>query len=97
MPTVHVLHMGEGPGGTSGAHTFTCETWYSLLQVTSPAQEDLPALTHIAPEYRTGIPVLVHWVGVTASSSQRLCFACFTNCVHGGGRGVALTLHLHLL
>ena len=26
-----------GPGGTSGAHTFTCETWYSLLQVTSPA------------------------------------------------------------
>ena len=27
---------GEGPGGTLGAHTFTCGTWYSLLWVTSP-------------------------------------------------------------
>ena len=27
----------DGPGGTLGAHTFTCETWHSLLQVTSPA------------------------------------------------------------
>ena len=27
----------EGPGGTLGAHSFTCETWYSLLRVTSPA------------------------------------------------------------
>ena len=27
----------EGPGRTLGAHTFTCETWYSLLQVSSPA------------------------------------------------------------
>ena len=34
MPTVHIF---EGPGGTLDAHTFTCETWYSLLQITSPA------------------------------------------------------------
>ena len=27
----------EDPGGTLGAHTITCETWYSLLRVTSPA------------------------------------------------------------
>ena len=26
----------EGPGGTSGAHTFTYETQYSLLSVASP-------------------------------------------------------------
>ena len=26
----------EGPDGTSRAHTFICETWYCLLQVTSP-------------------------------------------------------------
>ena len=28
---------GEGPGETSDVHTFICGTWYSLLQVTSPA------------------------------------------------------------
>ena len=27
----------ESPGGTLGAHTFNCETWYSHLWVTSPA------------------------------------------------------------
>ena len=35
--------MGEYPGGTSGVHSFTCKTRYSLLCVTSP---DLSALTH---------------------------------------------------
>ena len=30
--------VGEGPYGTLGAHTFTCETWYNLLQVTSPVK-----------------------------------------------------------
>ena len=27
--------VGEGPGSTSVAHTFTCSTWYSLLRVIS--------------------------------------------------------------
>ena len=37
-------HMAvEGSGGTSGAHTFTCETWYGLLVL---PQEGIPALTH---------------------------------------------------
>ena len=30
--------VGKSPYGTSGAHTFTCETWYNLLQVTSPVK-----------------------------------------------------------
>ena len=38
MPNVHVSRNGCG---TSGVHTFICETRYSLLQVTSPAHEDL--------------------------------------------------------
>ena len=29
--------VGEGPGGTSDAHTFICGTWHSLLRVTSSA------------------------------------------------------------
>jgi len=29
--------VGEDPGGTSGGHTLTCETWDSFLWVTSPA------------------------------------------------------------
>ena len=37
--------VGEGPGGTSDAHTFTCGTWYSPLRVTSPAPGGLPVLT----------------------------------------------------
>jgi len=28
--------VGEDPGGPFDSHTLTCETWYSLLQVTSP-------------------------------------------------------------
>ena len=43
MPTVHVCIVGEGSGGTAGAHTLTFETRYSLLQVTSSAPA---ALTH---------------------------------------------------
>ena len=33
--------MVESSGGTLGAPTFTCETWYSLLCVTSPAPGDI--------------------------------------------------------
>ena len=41
MPTVYVSPAGESLDGTSGAHTFTCGTWYSLLWVTSPASGGL--------------------------------------------------------
>ena len=47
MSTVHSHTAGEGSGGTSGAHTFFCGTWYSLLWVTSPAKKDLSVLTPI--------------------------------------------------
>ena len=33
MQNVHVSQL-EDSGGTSGAHTFICETWYNLLWVT---------------------------------------------------------------
>jgi len=56
--------IGEDPGGISGGHTLTCETWYSLLQVTIHApKEDLPVLTHsIRVVHRN--PSANHWVGM---------------------------------
>ena len=41
--------VGEDSGGTSGVHTFTCETWYNFLwdmvQLPVGYQEDFPVLT----------------------------------------------------
>ena len=33
--------VGKSPDSTSGAHTFTCETWYSFLWVTNPTTEGI--------------------------------------------------------
>jgi len=67
IPTVHVLH---SRWGSSGTHTLTCETWYSLLLVIGPAPEDLPAQTHstrVVHRY----PTASHWIGMTAQRQPK--------------------------
>jgi len=75
--------VGEDPGGTSGVHILTCETWDSLLRVTSPVSG---AFTSAESQHLGSIqvPSACHWVGMTTQRSHakalKLC-VCMCICV----------------
>ena len=80
--------VGEDPGGTLGAHTLTCETWYSLLQVTSQYPMRIsPVMTHNT-RVAQRLPSASHWLGMTAQRQPKgfaLCMCAFVQ-VHNMGQ-----------